>query len=208
MICRLTGRLESVGEWAVCISAGPLWYEVLVPVADLAALERLRGQEITLHTIHYYEGTPTGNTFTPRLIGFLNPGDRAFFAQFITVRGISNKRALRAMALPAHQLAAAVEQGDVGLLTSLPEIGKKTAAQIIAELRGKLAAHLLDTVPQQPAAQLNEAQQIALEILVQWGDRRADAHRWVSLAVEQDPSLSDPQDIVRAAYRVKQRPPV
>lgn len=204
MICRITGRVEHVGETAVQIAAGAIWYEILVPTSDVGAFERLRGEEVTLHTIQYLEGNPTASHFTPRLIGFLRPADRDFFRQFVTVKGISNKKALRAMSLPAHQLAAAIETGNVALLTTLPEIGKKTAAQIVAELRGKLDLHLLRDAAPLPLHELSHAQQVALDILVQWGDRRADAQRWVTEAIERHPELEDPQEIVKAAYRVKQ----
>lgn len=204
MICRLTGRVEHVGENAVQVSVGAVCYEALVPAVDIGLLERLRGQEISLHTIEYFEGSVAGSHLIPRLIGFVRPADRDFFQLLVTVKGISNRRALRAMSVPAHQLAAAIENGDVASLTSLDEIGKKTAQQIIAELRGKLDLHLLKEAAPLPLRELSEAQKVALEILVQWGDRRADAQRWVAEAVEQNPELRDPQEIVKAAYRVKQ----
>jgi len=204
MICRITGRVEHVGETTVQIATGAIWYELLVPAADIGAFERLRGEEVTLHTIQYLEGNPTASHFSPRLIGFVRPADRDFFRLFVKVRGISNKKALRAMSLPSHQLAAAIEGGDIALLTTLPEIGKKTAAQIVADLQGKLDLHLLRDAAPTPVRELSKAQQVALDILVQWGDRRADAQRWVTEVTERHPELEDPQEIVRAAYRVKQ----
>jgi hypothetical protein len=53
-------------------------------------------------------------------------------------------------------------------------------------------------------AEMTDAQRVALEILVQWGDRRADAQRWIAAAVERDPALAEPDAIVRAAYRARE----
>lgn len=204
MICRLTGRVSGVGEESIVIEREGLGYEVMVPASAAGDLRRLMGNELTLFTVQYFEGNPAGAHLVPRLIGFLSETDREFFSVFTRVRGISYRRALRAMSYPAHQLAAAIEQGDVRLLTSLPEIGKKTAAQIIAELQGKLLGFLQPTAAPLPAAEMTDAQRVAVDILVRWGDRRADAQRWVAVAVEADPSLKEPDAIVRAAYRAKE----
>ena len=203
MICRLTGRVLTVSEQGAVIDTGGIGYEVLVPAASLGDLQSLVGQDVTLFTIQFMEGNPTGTTLIPRLIGFLAEADRAFYDLFVKVKGISMRKALRAMAVPVHQLAAAIEHGDERLLVSLPDIGKKTAQQIIADMRGKLDAFAVPHAAPTPASELSDAQKIALDILVQWGDRRADAQRWVTAAVETDATLEAPEDIVRTAYKLK-----
>jgi Holliday junction DNA helicase RuvA len=204
VICRLTGRVASVTEDAVVLEQGGIAYEVQVPASAWPELQRLAGNDLTLFTLQYFEGNPAGANLIPRLLGFLTESDRAFFSLFTKVKGISNRRALRAMSVPAHQLAAAIERGDVRLLTSLPEIGKKTAAQIITDLQGKTQRFLAPSAAPIPIAEMTDAQRIAVDILVQWGDRRADAQRWVAAAVEADKTLAEPDAIVRAAYRIKE----
>lgn len=204
MICRLTGRLVSVSEETAVIDLGGVGYEVMVPAATIGELHTHIGQDITLFTVQYFEGNPAGAHLIPRLVGFVTEADRDFFRLFTKVKGISSRRALRAMSVPAHQLAAAIEHGDTRLLTTLPEIGKKMASQILAELQGHCQAFMIASAVPPPIAELTDAQRIALDILVQWGDRRADAQRWIAAAVEADPSLKVPEDIVRAAYRAKQ----
>jgi Holliday junction DNA helicase RuvA len=203
VICRLTGRVVSAHGNAAVVEIGGFGYEVLVPASSLPNLERLIGEEATLFTIQYLEGNPAASNFVPRTIGFLSESDREFYNLFVKVKGVSMRKALRAMALPAHQLAAAIEHGDEHLLTSLPEIGKRTAAQIVTDLRGKLERFVVPSAAPTPMRELTDAQKVALEILVQWGDRRADAQRWISAAVEAVPNLTTPEDIVRAAYRAK-----
>jgi len=204
MICRLTGRLGEIGAEAVVIDTGALAYEVLVPRSALAELPRLIGSEVTFFTLEYSEGNPTSGHLIPRLIGFLSATDRDFFSELIKVKGLGVRRALRAMSLPAAQIAAAIENADERSLAALPEIGRRTASQMIAQLRGKLGRFLTAAAPA-PAGELSEAQRLALEILVRWGDRRADAQRWVVAAAAEDPGLRDPETIVRAAYRIKQQ---
>ena len=205
MISRLTGRVERVAETSAELAVGGICYEVLVPVSALGQLEAQRGNETTLFTLQYLEGNPAGSHLIPRLIGFPTAAERSFFEVYTKVKGVSMRRALRTMSIPVHQLAAAIENGDERLLTSLPEIGKKTAAQIVTDLRGKLTAFLAPEAAVKPIAELTGAPQVALEILVQWGDRRADAQRWIAAAMERDPQLDEPDAIVRAAYRAKTR---
>lgn len=204
MICRLTGKVVRVDAETAVVDAGSLSYEVMVSTATAGDLARLVGGEVSLFTVQYFEGNPAGAHLIPRLIGFLSPADREFFTLFTKVKGISNRRALRAMGLPVHQLAAAIERGDVRLLTTLPEIGKKTAAQIVSELQGRVQRFLEPSAAPVPVAEMTDAQRVALEILVQWGDRRADAQRWIAAAVQADPSLAEPDAIVRAAYRARE----
>ncbi len=204
MICRVTGRLVAIAGESVVLEQQGIAYEVLVSATVLGELQQRIGTDVTLHTIHYYEGNPAGSHLTPRLIGFLAEADRAFFGAFTRVKGISYRKALRAMSVPVQHLAAAIAQGDVRTLTSLPEIGKKTATQIVAELQNEVEA-FLDVATAGPVTKpLSDVQQVAVEILVQWGDRRADVERWVSAAVEEHPELSEPDAIVRAAYRFKE----
>jgi Holliday junction DNA helicase RuvA len=203
LICRLSGRVADLHEHTAVIDIGGICYEVLVPASSLADLQRLVGEEVTLFTIQYLEGNPTGTNFIPRLVGFLSETERRFFNKFTTVKGISIRKGLRAMAVPAHQLAAAIENGDERVLTSLPDIGRKTAAQIVTDLRGKLMDFVTPSAAPLPASELTDAQKVALDILVQWGDKRPDAQRWITAAVEADPTLTSPEDIVRAAYRAK-----
>lgn len=206
MIARITGQVLDATDESVIVDVGGVGYEVLVPALSLPDLAARRGQAITLHTIQTLEGNPAVGNLVPRLLGFVTTEEREFFKLFIRVKGISYRRALRAMCLPIAQIAAAIEQGDARPLTGLPEVGKKMAAAIIAELQGKMQAFVLAAARGVPTtAPLSDVQRVAVEILVQWGDRRVDAQRWVGAAVEADPKLETPEAIVRAAYRVKER---
>jgi Holliday junction DNA helicase RuvA len=204
MICRITGRVVAVNASAVVVERDGLWYEVLAPAASMADLQRRIGDDVALHTFEYLEGNLAGSNLLPRLVGFLSQADRDFFNLLTRVKGISIRRALKAMAVATPQIAAAIAHGDERLLTSLPEIGKKTASQIIAELRNEVEAFLSGAaVSGAPTAEFTDAQKVALEILVQWGDRRADAQRWIAVATQAEPGLTEPDAIVRAAYRAK-----
>jgi Holliday junction DNA helicase RuvA len=93
---------------------------------------------MTFHTLLYLEGDASGGNIEPRLVGFLKPQDKRFFEKFITVKGIGPKKALKALALPTGDVAHAIETKDTRFLVGLPQIGKRMAELIVAELAGKV----------------------------------------------------------------------
>jgi holliday junction DNA helicase RuvA len=120
-----------------------LGLEVLVPAyfADAIMSGEAAGSgewpTITLHTMLYLEQQGQGATYIPRLLGFGSHQERAFFELLTSVKGLGNKRALRALALPPSLVARMIIEEDIRGLTRLPEIGKKLAETIVLELREK-----------------------------------------------------------------------
>ena len=203
MIAHITGRLEEVTNGSALVStASGLWYEVLVPAFDAEHLGKLVGQEVGLYTIHYVEGDPSHGAQTPRLLGFLSPTDRQFFRVFTTVKGIGIRKALRALIRPVAEVAAAIQNKDAHFLTSLPEIGKRTSEQIIVELHEKMGDFAQAQAGPQ-ADKLSEPAMEAVAVLVQLGERRADAEALVSRVLAVAPELTSPQTIIQHAYKLK-----
>jgi len=202
MIARISGRLEQVSGAAVLVDAGAgVWYEVLVPACDLERHSRKLGQETVLHTIHYVEGDPTRGNLTPRLVGFLAADDRQFFRLFTTVKGIGIRKALRALARPVGEIAAAIQNKDARALAMLPEIGKRLAEQIIAELHGKVEAFAAAAAA--PQAEMPQAAAEAVAVLVQLGEKRPDAAALVERVLAVAPDASSAEQIIQHAYRLK-----
>jgi len=206
MIVKMTGKLVMVDDEGVVLDRDGICYQVLVPAFVHGALAGKIGQTITLHTIEYYEGAAMGGNIYPRLVGFTDADDRSFFLDFIKVRGLGYRKALRAFAQPVQAIASAIEAADVKFLASLPEIGKRTAAQLVATLRGKLDrfAFASNTVVSTTDDEnLDQVQREALEVLMQLGERRNDAVDMIQKVCRNDPKLNDPGNIVEAVYRRK-----
>jgi Holliday junction DNA helicase RuvA len=179
MIAALTGKLIRADEGFALVECGPLTYELLVPAVDRPDLAASVGESVTFHTIFYLGGDPTRGGLEPTLIGFLRPDDKRFFELFTTVKGIGPKKALKALAVSVGEIASAIEGKDTRFLVGLPEIGKRTAEQIVAELAGKAksfaAAHLVEAKGTKPSARHDSAAEDAVSALVSLGERRSDA---------------------------------
>jgi len=187
-----------------------LTYELLVPGADQQRLATMIGESVTFHTLHYLENANQGAAYLPRLIGFTSPSDREFFELFTTVKGIGNRKALRALQIPFADVASAISQKDADLLKSLPEIGKRTAETIIVELHGKVD-HFVEVKftagvsgrggsADPRSAMINDA----VAVLVQLGEVKLFARQLVDRALAADPELTTADALVAAAFRLRE----
>ncbi len=112
MIARIKGRLVSIDENSALVEVGQISYQVLLPGYAINRLADRIGTELILSTLQYYEGNPGGGNLVPRLVGFLDDGERQFFEIFTTVKGMGIRKALKALTLPVSTIAAAIEQAD------------------------------------------------------------------------------------------------
>ncbi len=207
MIASLSGQLRAVEEDRIHLQAGPIVYELLVPASDLNILQAGVGEEMTFHTLMYFQGDSNGGNMEPRLLGFLRAQDKKFFEKFITVKGIGPKKALKALALPVGEIAQAIEAKDARFLCQLPEIGKRTAEQIVAELSGKLKAFATpfsaDRVVGASSARHTPAEEDAIAALIQLGERRVDAERLLDRARSADPGAKTTDALIREMLRMR-----
>ncbi|MDH6363767.1 Holliday junction DNA helicase RuvA [Enterococcus sp. PF1-24] len=73
------------------------------------------------------------------LYGFNNLEEKQLFLKLISVSGIGPKSALAIMANDDHSgLIKAIETDQITYLTKFPGVGKKTAQQMVLDLKGKL----------------------------------------------------------------------
>lgn len=215
MIARLTGTLTDLTADRAYLDDGRgVVYEVLLPAYAAQRLSVSLGQSVTLHTLHYLESQNQGATFLPRLAGFLSKEDKAFYELFTTVKGIGNRKALRAMVLATHQLAGAIADRDLKLLQTMPEIGKKMAETIVVTLRDKVDPYLNaprsagpndPDAPAQdgPASAGSSLSRSAVEVLVQLGENRVQAMAWIDQVLAQDDAPTEIDAIIAAVYRLK-----
>lgn len=74
------------------------------------------------------------------LYGFASPAERALFRRLLQVSGIGPTSAIGLVsALPPDELARTILDGDVGALTRIRGVGRKTAERLVVELRDHLA---------------------------------------------------------------------
>ena len=205
MIARVEGKLVKLDGESALVQVGQVGYEVMLPSYCVSALSDKIGSDVMLCTMEYYEGTPGGGNLIPRMVGFLNAGERDFFTKFISVKGMGIKKGLRSLSIPIATIAAAIENADDKTLMSLPGVGRRMTQHIIAELKGKLQTFAVGAEAAKPAeVRLKPFQAEALEILIAWGEKRTDAMELIELACHKNPDINSAEALVPLVYRLKQ----
>ena len=133
MIAELRGTLLRRSPAGVVVDVGGIGFTMLVPLSTFRELPD-EGEEVHLFTyLHVREDALD-------LFGFHTEAERSIFRALISVSGIGPKLGLSVLSgLSPEVFHRAVIEEDMGLLTSVSGIGKKTAQRMIVELKERLS---------------------------------------------------------------------
>ena len=131
MIARLNGILIEKSPPQVIVDCNGVGYEVEVPMSTFYNLPEI-GSKIQL-LIHFVVREDA-----QLLYGFGSEKEKSTFKQLLKVNGIGAKSALSILSgVSIDDLVEAVNRQEVGMLTRVPGIGKKTAERLLLELIDK-----------------------------------------------------------------------
>jgi Holliday junction DNA helicase RuvA len=134
VIAGLRGRIESKLTDALLVDVAGVIYRVGTSATTLDDVGGI-GESVRLHTFLFVREDQL------TLYGFANPDELRLFETLIGVTGVGPRLAcaiLSRVRTDALHNAIATENAD--LLATVPGVGKKTAARLILELRGKLVS--------------------------------------------------------------------
>ncbi len=144
MIARLNGILIEKSPPQVIVDCNGVGYEVEVPMSTFYNLPEI-GSKIQL-LIHFVVREDA-----QLLYGFGSEQEKSTFKQLLKVNGIGAKSALSILSgVSIDDLVEAVNRQEVGMLTRVPGIGKKTAERLLLELKDKFAITGSTTTTSQP----------------------------------------------------------
>ena len=175
MIAHLRGKLLVKHPNQVIVETGGVGYDITISVPTYSELPTV-GSDVALHVhTHVREDVIA-------LYGFLRISEKQLFEKLITVSGIGPKLAITILSgMAADEMTGAIRGNDVGRLTRIPGIGKKTAERMVLELRDKLPAAGV-AVPAAPA--MSAMEEDVLSALTNLGYQRAAAEKAVSVAAK------------------------
>ncbi len=180
MIARLRGALVEKQATRLVVDVHGVGYEVQVPLSTFYHLPE-PGAEVSLriHT-HVREDALS-------LFGFATALELRLFERLIGISGIGPKLALAVLSgIDPADLVRAVQAGDVGRLTLIPGVGKKTAERIGLELKDRLTQQLATELGVDGGAPLGETTLRAdlVSALLNLGYHRALAEKVVDAAMK------------------------
>ncbi len=138
MIGRLTGILLEKNPPQILVDVQGVAYEIDVPMSTFYNLPE-RQDKVILHTQLIVRED------AQLLYGFLTTDERITFRLLLKISGVGPRMALSVLSgLSLADLSEAVSNKEVGRLTKIPGVGKKTAERLLLELQGKFDAAGMD----------------------------------------------------------------
>lgn len=197
MIAALTGRLALKAPSHVTLDVQGVGYEVFIPLSTFYALPDLNeSASLSVYT-HLREDAI-------QLYGFVTALEKDSFILLTGVSGIGPKLALSVLsALSVPDLLSAIQAGDVDKLSSVPGIGKKTAARIALELKDKVERlHVTPSpTPQATSGLPGRLQDDALSALVNLGYKAADVKDAITRVAGAKPEAPPLKELIREVLK-------
>jgi Holliday junction DNA helicase RuvA len=207
MISFLAGKLLKKDENRVVVLANGIGYEVLLPSVVRETYNNKKagedGEQVELHIFyHQSERQPK-----PMLVGFNFDVEKEFFEKFIKVEDIGPTAAVKALVLPVPEIARAIEERDIKVLTHMKGIGKRTAEKIVATLNGKVGKFALMREEMLPVTVEPEdlKRQVEDVLVKQLGHKRGEASQMVSEALTRKPGIGSPEELFEEVYRSQKK---
>ncbi|AVP37237.1 Holliday junction branch migration protein RuvA [Staphylococcus felis] len=149
MYAYLYGEITELNPTHIVIeTTSGVAYEVHTP--NSYRFQKLINQKAKVHT------TLIVRDDAHLLYGFINQEEKDLFASLIKVTGIGPKSALAILAASTpSDVKLAIENENDAYLTQFPGIGKKTARQIILDLKGKV---VIDVETEQTVMQMDTSE--------------------------------------------------
>jgi holliday junction DNA helicase RuvA len=197
MITSIHGTLEAVKADHAIIRVGGFGLQVFAPASTLSRLKEA-GTEVSLHT--HFHMREDGIA----LFGFTTEADRNAFEQLIGVSGVGPKVALALLSvMDAATLYQAIADEDQQRLGLAPGVGKRLAARLVLELKGKLPS-LTGLGGVVPVAATGSVQAEVLEALIGLGFTQAEAQAALA-RIPKDQALTLEQQVTFALRTFSQQ---
>lgn len=199
MIAFLKGLIESKHPEAVQIDVRGVGYEVGISTNTFEQLPSV-GEEVKLLVYHHI----TDND--QRLFGFYKQDEKNLFELLITVKNVGPKLGLAILSgMPADQTIEAIVQQDIGALSNISGIGKKTAQRMVLELKDKMGEISPSEISDTPVHTSSEIQQEAVSALESLGYNKKHSEQAVSKALKSMDGDASVTNLVKAALSALNR---
>ncbi|UBV35887.1 Holliday junction branch migration protein RuvA [Staphylococcus xylosus] len=138
MYAYIKGTLAVLNPTHVVVEASGVGYEI--QTSNSYRFQKFMDQEVVIHTSLIVRED------AQLLYGFINQEEKDMFLSLIKVTGIGPKSALAILASSSpNEVKIAIENENDAYLTKFPGIGKKTARQIVLDLKGKVQINEVDS---------------------------------------------------------------
>jgi Holliday junction DNA helicase RuvA len=192
VIAHLSGTLLDKQLQRLIVDVGGVGYDVQVPLSTFYAVGDVGARvALRIHT-HVREDAL-------QLFGFVTPLEQALFERLIAISGIGPRVALAVLSgIEPDALVRAIRDADLGRLTSIPGVGKKTAERLVVEMRDRLPKTA--ETPPPGASAVDDVRSDVLSALANLGYQRAAAERGLERVLTTS-DARDFEEVLRAILK-------
>jgi len=198
MIAHLSGKLLEKQANSVIVDVGGVGYEVTIPLSTFYEIGE-PGTDIELRIYTHVREDAI------QLFGFKTTRERDLYLKLISVQGIGSKSGVTMLSgMSADEIVSAIRSNDLGRLTAIPGVGRKTAERLVIELRDKVGDLAAAAAASSMASDELPADAVfddALSALVNLGYQRAAAERALKKVTQEGADMSV-QKLLRRSLQV------
>jgi len=193
----IEGKLSVKTPALIVIDVGGVGYEMHVSLTTYNQIGKT-GEKLKILTYLYVKEDKLD------LYGFVAEDEKGFFKTLISISGIGPSVAIKILsAIKVDRFKAAIMDENIGILTTIPGIGKKTAQRIIVELKDKIGiltdkekSYLIDKDPEERAV-INDS----ISALVSLGYSRVIAQKSVDRVLSETKEKLKIEELIRKSLK-------
>ncbi len=192
MINFIYGEIAAKNENSVVLDHNGIGFEIFVSTSTLSLI----GQIGEMARVFTYMNVKEDEL---SLYGFLSMEEKNMFLKIINVSGIGPKMALQILSgLSLSDLAVAIKNEDIKLLSTIKGLGKKTAERLALELKDKI--DLIGFAAQDTLVEDVNVDMVdeAMQALIALGINKNEAYRLAKLNAV---GAESTEDIIRKTFQ-------
>ena len=196
MIAHLKGKLTYKSPIEIAIDVNGVGYQVFVPLSTFYALPEVEEDVfLDIHT-HMREESL-------KLFGFYTTDEKKIFEKLIAINKVGPKLALTILSgMPPAELFTTIDSNDIGKLSTIPGIGRKTAERLILEMRDKMDGISLDSDIKKDSIPQNGLFDDALSALVNLGYKKNQAEQTLKKVYPEGEVGDSIEDIIKKSLNL------
>lgn len=197
MIGYLKGQILLKKPNLVVLDVHGVGYEVQIPLTSFYELPPEGGEVALKIYTHVREDQIS-------LFGFHSQREKDLFLKLISISGIGPKLGIAILSgARVEELAQAVAEGNLGRLTAIPGVGRKTAERVVLELKSQVTPFLLPEQAQavRETGRPDALQEDVLSALVNLGYPKPAAEKALSAVVRTGECERTFEDLLRHTLR-------
>jgi Holliday junction DNA helicase RuvA len=196
MITHLRGTIVRSSPAELVVDVGGVGYQVSIPLSTFTHFEHSSGEITILTHLHIREDAM-------QLYGFATESERDLFRLLISVSGIGPRMAQGILSgMGSGDLREAILSGNIGALTAIQGVGKKTAERLIMELKEKVGKGMPEEVAPATGSKDLRSRAEAVVALMSLGFTRQGAERTLQEILSKSPTKDlSLEDLIKQALR-------